>query len=155
MPDEMTESQRAFSIEEFKELRKEVDQRIAATSTIFNTSVVWIAVIYAWLAKDGFVWLNDVVPPSWGYIVGLLGPIMISCWGAIRIFENEHKVMMIGNYLRVVEDRFGVDGWEHRPGDRKLWQGFVVTLGLPVLTIALEVAAILYRLYGQQVRICL
>ena len=84
----------------------------------------------------------------------MLGPFIIAFWGAVRILENEYKIRIIGDYIREIENRFEVNGWEHRmvvgkPRDRKLWQGFVLVVGLPVITAAVEVGAIFYRLVYQ------
>ena len=141
----MTPAKREFYFEEFKALRKEIEQRIAESGKIFNATVIWIGVIYAWLFKDGIVLLESTNNSSWGYQVALFMPVWISIWGAFRIGENEYKIKMLGDYIRNIENLLEVTGWEHRPGDRKLWQGFLICACLPVMPIAITILAYILR----------
>ncbi len=117
----MTESELKFHIEEYKELRKEVLEKITKTETLIQYSVLIAAGVYSWLGTRELTLKTTAVsskvspvsdallarlawwiPFAFAVVLGLLGLVQY-----LRVKE-------MGRYLRVLESAMGNSslGWE-------------------------------------------
>jgi hypothetical protein len=103
-----------FVLEEFKALRKEIDDRLKDIMQDFQFSLIAIAGIYAWLATRG----NEL---SFIYSLGFWGPILIAGYGAFRCALIGLRIYQLRWYIRNhIEHHFGVEGWETYLPEMKL-----------------------------------
>ena len=116
----MTESELRFHLEEYKELRKEVLDKMTKTENLLQYSVLIAAAVYSWLAtRDPAVQLgaastkisitmNPLARLAWwipfaaAVIIGMIG------------LAQYTRIKEMGEYLRHLEDAMGNSqlGWE-------------------------------------------
>ena len=117
----MTESESKFHIEEYKELRKEVLEKITKTETLIQYAVLISAAVFSWLATQESVVTSTIVAQSKPTI--LLHPLARIAWwipfastfviGIVGIAQYI-RIKEMGEYLMKLEGAMGNSrlGWE-------------------------------------------
>ena len=123
-----------FQKEEYASLRKEVESCMSDLGALEKAVVGGIAVIFAWVAKDG---------ASAGVIAAIawLIPSVIALYGGLKAKAIASHLAVLSGYLRTIEDAqlpegAKVEGWEKysertSPGKRtrlakQTWIGLLV-----------------------------
>lgn len=146
-PIRMASVKREFHFEEYRALRKEIEQRIAESGKVANLAAAWFGGVYGWLLKDDSLLLKmNSLTLTQRTILFLLPGIWTAFWSLARIAENEYKVKLLGKHILKIEHQFGVVGWEQRSGDGKVWQGAIVA-SIPLSFVVLVVVAALVFLW--------
>ena len=114
----MDETQNAFHMEEYKQIKGEVSGLLARVENLFKYSLVVTATIYAWLIVKS-VGLTDksaiciklpieLLRPGW-----LIPPVFIALSGLLA-FAAYWRVNQMGAYLKSIESDIGSPslGWE-------------------------------------------
>ena len=106
-----------FDIEEFKALRQEILQNVAASYRLEIYAVSGAAAIYAWLATR-----STFAPAIW-YL-----PVLLSFLGSLRAKRIGYQMLVAGDYLRVLEKRLRpaqLTDLNHEVLDVHGWEGYV------------------------------
>lgn len=141
----MDETQHAFHLEEYKQIRAEVGVLLARVENLFRYSLIVAATIYAWLivqsvglTHEGKVCLKlpvALLRPGW-----LIPPVFVVLAGALA-FAAYWRINQMGGYLTQIENQIGVAslGWEKYLKRKK-----PVVTGMTVVAWALLLGASLY-----------
>jgi hypothetical protein len=102
-----------------------------------------VGAIWGWLIINH---LNTAL--LWGIPIVLTVAVSLRMLAILRHFNN------IGKYIRILEVKFGVEGWEHQKRPMTLGGAYIL---LSVVLIALTVVAYHYRsvLAGAPCPVCL
>ncbi len=127
MADEMTNALQ-FQLEEFKELRAEIDLYIAEFRTQERNAIIAVGFIWAWLIGN-----HKTHPLLWA------APMILVLAIIVRSYAMGAHIKVISRYIETTERSFGVKGWEQTPHSKGLgiahnaltWSLFLLTvLGL-------------------------
>lgn len=117
----MTESESKFHIEEYKELRKEVLEKITKAETLIQYTILISAAVFSWLATQESAVAHASVTQSEATIH--LHPLARMAWwipfastvvaGIVGIAQYI-RIKEMGEYLRKLEEAMGNSslGWE-------------------------------------------
>jgi hypothetical protein len=117
------EDQALFLVEEYRALRKEIDQHMIESRTEERYAIISSGVVWAWLIlnheKNALLWLV---------------PVVLSIAIAFRTNAMSKHIEQIGMYIRTLELAFQWVGWEHYEKKRDVTRiNLVSAVGLLVL----------------------
>ena len=122
---------RCFQLEEYKNLRKEIEIYITESRTQERYAVLAVAAIWTWLIANhktsGALWLVPLLPTA-----------LI----AFRAVAMQRHFSDLKGYIKDLEDAFGTAGWEHR--ERK-WNVGVANIVLTLVLLTAALVAWYYR----------
>jgi hypothetical protein len=114
----LTTEQFQFHLEEYKSLRQEIDTRIKEIFTIVVYCVTAISAVYGTILAG--VLTGHVVPSDRPLLSNVL---LVTCifpvFGWFKSFELSSMIWTIAEYLRSIERKIGVVGWEQRIQHRR------------------------------------
>jgi hypothetical protein len=125
------EDQAPFLIEEYKALRKEIDQHMIESRTEERYAIISSGIVWAWLIlnheKNFLLWLV---------------PVLLNTAIVFRTRAMSKHIEQIGMYIRTLELAFQCVGWEHYEKKRNVTKiNLIIAIGL----LALAFIAFLYR----------
>jgi hypothetical protein len=136
----MTEQQREFHMEEFRQLKAEISSLLARVETLFKYGLIGSAAVYSWFltnfAKAGLSQSPEVM-----FFGSLIPPVLVFFFGLLAMVTYGH-VSTMGKYLKRLERELGEDGlgWEQYWRRKKpllLWALFAFYVLLLVAEIEL------------------
>ncbi|MGE8153243.1 hypothetical protein ACQKP5_18600 [Pseudomonas vancouverensis] len=108
----MSDEQREFHLEEFKQLKSEISSLLARVETLFKYGLIGSAAVYTWfLTQFG---LADSGLSSEVLLLGfLIPPVLVFFFGLLALSTYSH-VSRMGKYLKKIERELGAEhlGWE-------------------------------------------
>ena len=112
-----------FRLEEYRALRKEIDEHMSETRTEERYAIISAGVTWGWLIgnhkTNGLLWSV---------------PVFLTLAIVLRTYAMSDHIVEIGRYLRTTETSFGIKGWEHTIKLRHVTRvNKYVTAGLLVL----------------------
>ena len=150
----MTESESEFHVEEYKELRKEVLDKITKAETMLQYGVVISAAVFSWLAtheaaaqaaalqttKAGLV-LNPLSRLAWW--IPFAATVVIGMIGLAQYI----RIKEMGKYLKLLESALGNSelGWEKFLARKKYTVSPVFALAWLILFLGTGCIAIFVR----------
>ena len=125
------EDQASFLIEEYKALRKEIDQHMIESRTEERYAIISSGIVWGWLIlnreKNFLLWLV---------------PVLLNTAIVFRTRAMSKHIEQIGMYIRTLEKAFHCTGWEHHEKKRNVTKiNQIIAIGL----LALAVTAFFYR----------
>ena len=119
------EAQQEFQLEEYRALRKEIDQHMAESRTEERYAVISTGITWGWLILNHKTnWLLWAVP------------IFLTAAITYRTTAISQHIIQLGMYIRGLEMAFQAPGWEHQKIERKVTQSNkVITGGLLILSL--------------------
>jgi hypothetical protein len=119
------EDQQAFQLEEYRALRKEIDQHMAESRIEERYAVISSGITWGWLIMNhktnGLLWAV---------------PVFLTAAITYRTNAMSQHIIQLGTYIRRLEEAFQAPGWEHQVIKRKVTQSNeVITGGLLILAV--------------------
>jgi hypothetical protein len=93
---------RAFQLEEYRSLRKEIEMYITESRTQERYAVIAVAAIWTWLIVN-----KQTSSALW------ILPVLATALIAFREFAIRRHFQDIKDYIKTLEGAFDVKGWEH------------------------------------------
>ena len=122
---EITETQKEFHIEEYKQLKAEISSVVDQAWKIFYYSIIFCAGFFGWLVANRQVVIKDhavrvIDAATWHIVVWI--PLLVSLAAIVLNVGLYVRVNEIGNYLRKAEAVFAYKelGWEKDVASRIL-----------------------------------
>ncbi len=127
----MTDDQ-TFRLEEYKSLRKEIELYLTESRSQERYTLIAVGAIWAWLMinrlTSGLLWSV---------------PIILTVAASIRMIAILQHFTHMGEYIKALEGKFTVRGWEHKP---KGWTLGAANMLLSLALLVLAIVAFSYRL---------
>lgn len=119
------DDQHAFQLEEYKALRKEIDQHMTESRTEERYAVIASGITWGWLILNHETnWLLWAVP------------VLLTTAIKFRTDAMSNHIIEIGTYIKRLELAFQAKGWEHETKQRKVTKiNGLITLGLLILAV--------------------
>jgi hypothetical protein len=119
------EDQQEFRLEEYKALRKEIDQHMTESRTEERYAIISAGITWGWLIlnrkTNGLLWAV---------------PVLLTAAITYRTEAMSGHIREIGNYIRKLEVAFDAKGWEHEFKVRRVTRiNRMITFGLFVLAV--------------------
>lgn len=125
------EDQASFLLEEYKALRKEIDQHMVESRTEERYAIISAGVVWGWLMLN-----HKTNALLWAVPVFLTAAIFL------RTRAMSKHIEQIGMYIRTLELAFQWPGWEHKEIKRDVTRiNQIIAVGLFILACI----AFLYR----------
>ncbi|HVT56783.1 MAG TPA: hypothetical protein VHR45_00140 [Thermoanaerobaculia bacterium] len=119
-----------FLLEEFKALRKEIDDSVGETRLLERVALIATGAIWAWLAEKNRLnyWL-------------IWSPLVIIVLSGLRSLAIFHRIKMLGLYLNSMEVKYLQPpyGWEHSKFHR---EHHLISMSAVIYWIILVILAI-------------
>lgn len=130
MSDPVSEDQ-TYRLEEYKALRKEIELYLTESRSQERYTLIAVWAIWAWLITN-----KQMSALLWSVPIILTLATSVRMWAMLRHFGN------MGKYIRTLEGKFNVNGWEHQ---KKPWTLGLAYVILNFALLSLAVIAFLYR----------
>jgi hypothetical protein len=130
MAESMSDDQ-IFRLEEYRALRKEIELYLTESRSQERYTLIAVGVIWGWLITNhlthGLLWFV---------------PIALTLATSLRMAAILKHFGIIRGYIMQLEDKFGVNGWDHREKSWTLGLAFIV---VDVALFVLAAVAFYYR----------
>jgi hypothetical protein len=119
------EDKRSFQIEEYRALRKEIDQHMIESRAEERYAIIAAGITWGWLIfnhkTNGLLWAV---------------PVLLTAAIVFRTEAMSKHIHEIGQYLKTLEEAFQAPGWEHKKIPRNVTRiNRVITIGFLVLAV--------------------
>jgi hypothetical protein len=119
------EAQQEFQLEEYRALRKEIDQHMAESRIEERYAVISTGITWGWLIlnhkTNGLLWAV---------------PVLLTAAITYRTNAISLHIIQLGMYIQRLEIAFQAPGWEHQRIKRNVTHSNrVITVGLLVLAV--------------------
>lgn len=119
------EDQQSFQMEEYRALRKEIDQHMVESRTEERYAIISAGITWGWLIvhqkTNAFLWLV---------------PVLLTAAISYRTWAMSQHIKQIGRYIKTLEQAFNHHGWEHQEIKRNVTKSnYIISLGVLVLAV--------------------
>jgi hypothetical protein len=119
------EDQQSFQIEEYRALRKEIDQHMIESRTEERYAIISAGITWGWLILN-----RKTNALLWAV------PVFLTAAITYRTRAMSEHIKQIGKYIKTLETAFQCRGWEHQEIKRNVTRiNNIITIGLLVLAV--------------------
>lgn len=110
----LVESQSAFHLQEYAELRQEILVNTEETRKLEMYCLIAVALVFSWVATEG-----SKAPYASNLYFTASMPAVLVAFGWMKSMAIEQNIVRLGKYISILEKRLAKDGrgWEHHYGE--------------------------------------